>query len=75
MNRKLPLTARNRLTKVLAAIRNHERFTHARIVLILTVYSSYMKECAADGIGKNGQEISKAIKKYRPALAKHITAL
>jgi hypothetical protein len=70
----LPLTAKNRLTKVLAAIRNHERFNSTRIRKIMMLYSYYLQEHALDELDENFQMIYKMVMKYRPHLIKHINS-
>ena len=70
MNNKFPLTAENRLTKVLASIRNYERFPPARIRKLLLLYSYYFQEHAPNELNENFQMIYKMILKYRPDLAK-----
>ena len=75
MNKRLPLTAETRLTKVLAAARNYERFSSARILLTLSLYSAYMSKHTPDEYSKNSQELYKVMKKYRPNLVEYIMKL
>lgn len=74
MNRTLPLTSQNRLTKVLAAIRNHERFSPAKVLLIQKLYSSYVIENTPDEVYENIRKMYETIGKYRPNLIKYLSS-
>lgn len=71
----LPLNSKNRSAKVLASMRNHEKFTSAKVLLVLLLYYSYMKENTPDEFQENGRKIYETLEKHRPDLVKHINSI